>query len=178
MQLDDCYQLGYVVKTHGLRGELQIFLDVDSPQEYQNLESVFVRQGQQLVPFFIESISFNGNKAIVAFDELQDYESAAALKGSELYLPLAALPELEDDQFYLHELAGFTLFDSEDNSLGIIENILETGPQLLLTVKHSEGKELLIPYDKSLLIRLDKKEKKIVLQIPEGLLDLYLNDED
>ena len=57
MHVDDCYQLGYIVKPHGLKGEVQIFIDSDDPQAYQNLELVFVQQGQQLVPFFIESIS-------------------------------------------------------------------------------------------------------------------------
>ena len=86
MQVDDCYQLGYVIKPHGLNGELQFLLDVDSPQEYSALESVFVLQGQQLVPFFIESIAVRGNKAIVALEEVESVDEARALKGA-LFTP-------------------------------------------------------------------------------------------
>lgn len=64
MNIDDCYQLGYIIKPHGLKGELQLLLDVDSPEDYQNLESVFVRQGQQLVPFLL-SISMSGLKRLL-----------------------------------------------------------------------------------------------------------------
>lgn len=179
MTVDDCYQLGYVVKTHGLKGELQIYLDVDSPNQYRNLESVFVLNGQRLVPFFIESISFNGAKAIVAFEDLHELSEAQALKGKEIYLPLSALPKLKGNEFYLHEIVGFQLIDSlSDKTVGKIENVIESGPQLLLSVVTEGGIEILIPYVKSLLTKLDRVEKIIALQVPEGLLDVYLGGED
>lgn len=176
MTVDDCYQLGYVVKAHGLKGEVQIFLDVDSPEDYKNLESVFVLQGQQLIPFFIESISVSGSRAIVALDEIQRVEEAKALKGCELYLPLESLPVLEGNEFYIHEVIGYDLIDSEQKKkLGQITHIMESGPQLLFSVSTAEGSEMLIPYDKSLLKQLDREEKSITLFIPEGLLDIYMN---
>ncbi len=181
MTIDDCYQLGYVVKTHGLKGEVQIYLDVDSPNEYKNLESVFVRKGQQLVPFFIESISMNGVKAIVAFEDVLDLKGAQELKGHELYLPLNALPELDGDEFYLHEILGFQLEDSSTSTVvGRIENVIESGPQLLLSVLTKDENEVLIPYDRSLLKELDRGNQRLKLRVPEGLLDVYLsgNDED
>ena len=52
MTVDECYLLGYIIKAHGLKGEVQVAIDADSPEAYQDLESVFVQQGQQLVPFF------------------------------------------------------------------------------------------------------------------------------
>lgn len=180
MTVDDCYQLGYVVKTHGLKGEVQIFLDVDSPNEYRNLESVFVLNGQQLIPFFVESISFNGPKAIVAFEDVLDLQAAKDLKGSELYLPLNALPALGDNEFYLHEILGFELIDSQQSrKVGVVDNVIESGPQLLLSIISEEKKEVLIPYDKSLLVLLNREKKQIELRIPDGLLDVYLdNNED
>ena len=77
----------------------------------ENLESVFVQQGQQLVPFFIESISLRSEKAIVAFEDIHSIEQAAPLKGLKLFLPLAVLPELKGDEFYLHDLIGFKLIE-------------------------------------------------------------------
>ncbi|MBO3699458.1 ribosome maturation factor RimM [Roseivirga sp. E12] len=180
MTIDDCYQLGYIVKTHGLKGEVQIYLDVDSPNEYQNLESVFVLQGQQLVPFFIESMSnLNGAKTIVSFEDVSSLESAQALKGRELYLPLASLPELSDNEFYLHEIVGYSLQDSNtDGTVGTINNVIESGPQLLFSVLSENDVEILIPYTESLLESIDKESKRIVLNVPEGLIDIYLEDNE
>jgi len=176
MTIDDCYQLGYIVKTHGLKGEVQIYLDVDSPREYQNLESVFVLQGQQLVPFFIESMSnLNGAKAIVGFEDVESLESAQALKGSELYLPLEALPKLSDKEFYLHEIIGFDLNDAmTDSGIGKIDNVIESGPQLLFSVITDKEVEVLIPYTESLLVKLDRENRIITLNVPDGLIDVYL----
>ncbi|GAB5525970.1 MAG: ribosome maturation factor RimM [Roseivirga sp.] len=177
MLVNDCYQLGYVIKPHGLRGEVQIFLDVDAPGEYETLESVFVLQGQQLVPFFIESIAVRSDKAIVAFEEIETVEAARALKGSALYLPLDNLPELGENDFYYHELIGFSLKSNAGELIGEVKSVLEAGAQELLAVTHPSGKEILVPLTDSLIDTLNKTEKELVMIIPEGLLDVYLNEE-
>ncbi|KYG77444.1 MULTISPECIES: ribosome maturation factor RimM [Roseivirga] len=178
MNIDDCYQLGYIIKPHGLKGELQLLLDVDSPEDYQNLESVFVRQGQQLVPFFIEYINVRSEKAIVAFDEIQDFEQAKTLKGAELYLPLSALPEPSGDQFYLHEIDSFQVISQSGQSVGCIKNVIESGPQLILVVENVGGIEILLPYTESLLIKLDREAKEMHINIADGLIDVYTNPEN
>jgi 16S rRNA processing protein RimM len=179
MHVDDCYQLGYIVKPHGLKGEVQVLIDSDDPQAYQNLESVFVQQGQQLVPFFIESISLKSQKAIVAFEDIHRVEEAAPLKGKKLFLPLAILPELEGDEFYLHELVGFQVVDaSNDQGLGEIKNVLEMGPQLTLVIEHLSGKELLLPYSEELKVKLDKEHGILHLAVAVGLVDLYLAEHE
>lgn len=179
MHVDDCYQLGYIVKPHGLKGEVQIFIDSDNSQAYQNLESVFVQQGQQLVPFFIESISLRSDKAIVAFEDIHRVEEAAPLKGSKLYLPLTLLPELKDDEFYLHELVGYSVIDSTSKVIiGTIQNVLDMGPQLTLVLEHESGKELLVPYNDEVRKELNKDEQTLTIEVADGLVDLYLNDHE
>lgn len=180
MTIDDCYQLGYIVKTHGLKGEVQIYLDVDSPSDYKNLESVFVLQGQQLVPFFIDSMSnLNGAKAIVGFEDVDTFEAAQSLKGSELYLSLESLPQLSGNQFYLHEIIGFDLKNANDDQVvGKIGNVIESGPQLLFSVLSESEIEILIPYTESLLVSLDREQKLISLNVPEGLIDVYLEENE
>lgn len=178
MNIDDCYQLGYIIKPHGLKGELQVLLDVDSPAAYQNLESVFVRQGQQLVPFFIEYINVRSEKAILAFDEIQTLDEAQSLRGAELYLPLNVLPETNDDEFYLHEIDGFQVFDQESRPVGQISNVIESGPQLILVLENDQGTEILLPYTKELLIRIDRKLKEFHIQVADGLMEVYTNPDD
>lgn len=177
MTVDDCYQLGYVIKPHGLKGEVQVYLDVDSPEEYQTLESVFVLKGQQLVPFFIKSMAVRGEKAIVAFEEIETIEDAVLLKGAGLFLSLDQLPSLGDDGFYYHELVGFSLQTAEGKSIGEIKNVLDAGAQDLLSVMHTEGKEILIPLSDELIAKLDKEAKVLVMTVPDGLVDVYLSEE-
>jgi 16S rRNA processing protein RimM len=177
MDIDSCYQLGYVIKPHGLAGDINIFIDADNPQVYKNLESVFIQQDNQLVPFFISKIKISGQKAILKLEESQDIETAQALKGSALFLPLSFLPELDDQQFYFHEIIDFAVEDENLGDLGNVTTVYDAGPQDLLAFEH-KGKEILMPINDVTLRKVDKKNRQIFVSLPEGLLDIYLSDQD
>ena len=177
MDIDSCYQLGYVIKPHGLAGDISIFIDADNPQVYKNLESVFIQQDKQLVPFFITKIKISGQKAILKLEESLDIDTAQTLKGCALFLPLAFLPELDDDQFYFHEIIGYTVEDKNLGNLGIVSTIYDAGPQDLLAFIH-KSKEILLPINDATFSHVDKASKQIFVTLPDGLLDIYLSDQD
>lgn len=176
MRVDDCYQLGYVTKTHGLKGEIQIFLDVDVPEVYRNLESMFVLRNNSLVPFFLEHIQISGSKALVKIDEIDHIDDAKDLVSSEIFLPLSFLPELDQDQFYFHEIIGYKLFDGE-KLIGEIKNVYTLSPQNLIEVDHN-GIEVLIPMNDEIITKVDKEKKKVFANLPDGLLEVYLSDHE
>lgn len=171
MKQNDCYQLGEVIKTHGLKGEVTIALDVDFPEQYTTLESVFLEQHGKLIPFFIDTIQINGSKALVKFEEIDSQDSARSLVKCPLYLPLSALPSLEEGQYYFHELVGCEVIEN-GVTLGLIKEIIDlSGNQLI--VMESDGKEILIPMKDEILINVDIPSQKVTVQLPDGLMDLY-----
>lgn len=175
MKIDDCYQLGYITKTHGTKGEVTAFFDVDFPEDYQDLESVFLLQGGKLVPFFIEGIDMQQKgRFIIAFEDVKTVMEAEKLKGSELYLPLSALPELEQDQFYFHEIIGYKVHDAEAGELGTVREIFAMPTQDLIAMDYN-GTEVLIPIMDDIVEKADKETKTLFVNLPEGLLDVYLN---
>ena len=176
MNFESCYQLGYVLKTHGLKGELVLVIDADNPQDYSEMESIFVEVNKKLVPFFIDRIQLNGAKAIVKFGEVDSIDDAKIFKGSRLYLPLEVLPELEDG-FYFHELIGFQVIDSKEGKLGNISGVFDSGNQDLLAMEYQD-EEVLIPLTDEVVTKVDKKLKTIYTTLPDGLLDIYLSDDE
>lgn len=173
MQAEECFQLGYITKAHALQGEVQIFLDVDNPEKYQKMESVFVDRDGSLIPFFIESIaSLNGQKAIVAFEDVETREQAEQLVSSKLYLPLSFLPDLGEGNYYYHQLIGCTLYDG-DLEIGIILDVYENQAQNILSIDHKD-KEVLVPLSEHIISNVDIKASKVIAKLPEGLLDIYL----
>ncbi|REE05877.1 ribosome maturation factor RimM [Marinoscillum furvescens] len=174
MGFDECYQLGNVVKTHGLRGELVFFLDVDFPEQYQEMESVFVELSGKLVPFFVESFHLQGERAIVALEEIESIEDAKPLVGKNLFLPLDRLPQLPEGKYYFHQLVGFELYD-RDQLIGAVTAIYELPTYHLLNVDH-QGVEVLVPAEDGIIQSVDLKEKVIKAELPDGLLDVYLED--
>lgn len=176
MTVDDCYQIGHVIKTHGLKGEVQLFLDVDNPLAYQEMESMLVQQNDSLVPFFIEHLQINPSKTIAKFEEIDDIEQAKSLVACQLYLPLDVLPELKEGEYYLHQLVGMDLYD-QNTHLGKVKELFEIGPQELISVIHKE-KEVLIPIKDEIILKVDIKNNRIDAEIPDGLIDIYLEDEN
>lgn len=171
MKAADCYQLGEVIKTHGLKGEVSIHLDVDYPEEYQELESVFLLQNGKLVPFFIDTLQIHGKKALAKFEDIDSIEMASELVKAEIYLPLSFLPTLPDDGYYFHDLVGCEVKEG-DQSLGVVKEIIDLSGNELLFVEQ-EGKELLIPMKEEIMLNVDIKSKTIEVNLPDGLLDLY-----
>lgn len=176
MDIDSCYELGYISKPHGLKGDVSIIIDADYPENYQKLESVFIEQDKQLVPFFIKSIKLSGNKGVLSLEESTSIETAQTLKGGKLYLPLEFLPELEKDQFYFHEIIGYTINDEQAGVLGTVMTIYDAGPQDIIAFEHL-GKEILLPINDQTILRVDKAGQILHVSIPDGLLDIYLNDQ-
>lgn len=176
MQLDDYYQLGYIVKPHGLQGALQLFLDVDFPEDYQNLESVFLLPSKAgaLVPFFVEYINIQDQRTIVKFEEIDTIEQATDLVKAEVYLPLDQLPALEEGQFYYHEIIGFSVHDQQAGRLGVVKDIYTSNYQDLIAMEYQQ-QEVLIPISDEIVLEVNRADKLIVTNLPDGLLDIYLS---
>ncbi|MBL3654806.1 ribosome maturation factor RimM [Fulvivirga sediminis] len=173
MNIDECFQLGYIIKKHGLKGEVNVLLDVDDPQYYQELESVFVEINKKLVPFFIDSLSLKGNKAVVKFEDVDTAELADELIGNSLFLPLAVLPKLSGNQFYFHEIMGYEVIDETQGSIGEVKDVYASPQQDLLAVDFNQ-KEILVPINDEIILSVSHEEKKVKVSLPEGLLDIYL----
>lgn len=173
MTIDECFQLGYVIKKHGLSGEVNVFLDVDDPSYYKDLESVFVEINKKLVPFFIKRFQIRGNKVIARFEDVETVEQADELKSCGLYLPLSFLPDLSEGQFYYHEIMGYQVVDDHLGEVGTVKDVYELPNQDLIAVDY-KGKEALIPVNDDLIGHADHDAKTLSVTLPEGLLDIYL----
>ena len=173
MTKDECYRLGNITKPFGYKGQMVFYLDVDSPQDYADLDSVFIETKTGLVPYFFKVDNINGNKAVVTFEDLTPDE-AHALAGHDLYLPLDLLPKLTGNQFYFHEVIGFRVVDSQYGDIGTLQSIIEYPAQPLFQID-KEGKEILIPIIDPVIKLVDRENKTLHIVAPNGLIELYLN---
>ncbi|GGC83945.1 ribosome maturation factor RimM [Flavobacterium lutivivi] len=174
MRKEECFYLGKIAKKFSFKGEVLIYLDTDEPEQYEELESVFVEFNKNLVPFFIENSSIHkGDFLRVKFEDIDSEQDADELIGSHIYLPLSMLPKLEGNKFYFHEVIGFDVVDKRLGNIGKIVSINDSTSQPLFEILFNE-KEILIPMIDHFIIEVNRKEKKIILNTTEGLVDLYL----
>ena len=174
MRKEDCFYLGKIVRKHSFKGEVVIKLDTDEPELYKNMESVYVEFGSNLVPFFIEKSSLHkGNQLRVQFEDVYSEEEADSILKSDIYLPLDLLPKLSGNKFYYHEVIGFSVVDSSFGKVGQIININDKAAQPLFEIDR-EGKEIFIPLIDDFIQKVDRENKTIEVETPEGLIELYL----
>ena len=174
MRKEECFYLGKIAKKFSFKGEVLAYLDTDEPELYENLESVFVECNKHLVPFFIETSSLHKNDFLrVRFEDVTTEEEAEALLGNDLYLPLSMLPKLSGNKFYFHEVIGFEVEDQRLGIVGKIQSINDSTAQPLFEVLKGDV-EILIPMIDHFLVKIDRENKKVVMNLPEGLIEMYL----
>lgn len=174
MKKTDCFQLGYIAKLHGFKGEVSLFMDVTDPSKYASLDAFFVEIDQQLIPFFVERIKLkNKGFAALKLEGVDTEEEARRILRKSVFLPNTLLEDLDDKHFYDHEIVGFEVIDKEFGVVGEAEDVIELGPNVLLQV-NAKGQEILIPLIPGLVKKVDRTNKKLHVEAPEGLLSLYL----
>lgn len=174
MQKEQCFYVGKIAKKFSFKGEVLLYLDTDDLSDYENLESVLVDFHGTLVPFLIERKQWHKGQFLrVKFDEVDTEAQADEIVGREVYLPLEFLPELEEGQFYYHEIVGFQVQDAKHGNIGTVLGVNDSGIQPLLVIRFQE-KEILIPLLDEFIQQLDKPNQTLYLKTPPGMMELYL----
>ena len=173
MLREDMYFLGKIIRPKGNKGEVKAYLDVDRVEEYQSLDAVLIEKRRDLVPYFVERIHFEQQKANIKFQDVNSSEEAAELSGLNMYLPLNTLTERTGNKFYFHEVVGFSIRDRVAGDIGIIEKVIDMPNNPLFQVRYS-NKDILIPISDEFIIAVDRENRRIDMNLPDGLLDIYL----
>lgn len=174
MRKKDCFYLGKIAKKFSFKGEVLVYLDTDEPELYTELESMFVEINGHLVPFFIEKASLHKEKFLrTQFEDVDSEDAADDIVGKDVYLPLTMLPALEGNKFYYHEVVGFDAIDQRLGNFGTILRISDNGVQALFEVQKDDA-VILIPLIDEFIIEVNRTNKSILFNTPQGLIDLYL----
>ena len=176
MNKQDCFYLGKITSKYSFKGEILIHLDVDQPKDYTNLESIFVELQQKLIPFFIDKSQFHKSHLLrVKLEDIDQEIDAEELIKKEVYLPLNQLPELSEEEFYFHEVIGFSTSDLNYGNIGNIKAINDQSTQAFFLIEH-ENHTIPIPVIRKFIHQVDKNKLHITFDLPEGLIAMNLPD--
>ena len=171
---NEYYYLGHITKPFGIKGQLCCYFDTDEPEKYANLDAVFIDLDDEKLPYLIEDIQYRGaNTFVIKFADV-DEEEAKSLVKAELYLPLSELPPLTGNKFYFHEVIGFKVIDEEKGEVGTCQDFIDISHHPIMQIDH-DGVEVLIPAIDEIFKKVDRENKTIYIQAPEGLIDVYLS---
>ncbi len=146
-------------------------LEGDAPADLSSIESVFLEQNSRLVPYFIEAISAQDRKAFIKFEDVDTSEQAKKISKQSIYISKSHRPKADRGEFYDDEVVGFEVHDQVNGLLGEVREVMQAGPNRLLVVQHVD-KEVLIPVNGPFITSINKAKKSIIVDLPEGFLEL------
>lgn len=170
----EMFELGRVLKPHGLKGDVAVRFDVDNPNRYAGLDMVWMAHRGALVPYTISWIAIRPKSTVIHFEGVDSADAVAAMVECTLHLPVDMLPPLRGLQFYFHEVLGFSLFTVQGRDLGEIKGVIDHAANPLFKTMLGE-KEGLFPMSDPFLIEVNRAERQIVVDLPEGMAELYFD---
>lgn len=171
--MSDYFKLGKFVATHGLKGILVLKHVLGKKSSLKGLKTVFIEERKNsFLPWFIEKVNIKSNDELfIKLEGLDVREKAMKLVQKELWVKEDEFKRLAAKSSPVN-LLGFSIIHNRKN-LGQILEVIEQPSQLVCRIEIN-NKEVLVPLHEETLLKVDKKKKEVVVQLPEGLLDIYL----
>ncbi|NGP44148.1 ribosome maturation factor RimM [Bacillaceae bacterium SIJ1] len=168
------FRVGRIVNTHGIKGEMRIQVTTDFPEErFASGEQVYAFVGnEEHRPLTVHSCRPYKKGYLLVVEEVKNLTEAESLKNLELWVPESHLHELEDGEYYQHEIRDCQVYTASGDEIGRITDILQTGANDVWIIRPSSGgKDVLIPYIDDVVRHVDVEQKKVVIDLIEGLID-------
>lgn len=162
-------KLGVIQRKQGLRGAIVVRFYEEIPQ-LNTLKSLFIQIMHTLVPYGIEQVSLQQDKAIIKLKGVDDMTTAHGLKGCAVFLPQEEIAQLSNTPSLFTQLIGYQVTDAKEGQLGVLKDICQPAQQYLLVVDY-DGQELLIPYHEDIVTDVDYDQKNIQVRLPKGFIE-------
>ncbi|HEY0160948.1 MAG TPA: ribosome maturation factor RimM [Thermoanaerobaculia bacterium] len=166
--------VGVIRKAHGVRGEASIEPWTDDLDRFDDLESVTLvaPDESKTREVALESVRIHAGRALLKFSGIETPEEIQTLHNWTVEIPEDEARELEEDEYFLHDLVGLTLIDGEGKERGVVTDSYEGGGGILLSVKRPDGREFELPFAADLCTQIDLPNRRMVVALPEGIEDL------
>ena len=165
---------GLITKTHGLLGEICLTTFSRDFTNLQFIKNIYIKKssGNNFYKYKINSYFISGKYAVLSLTNLNSIETAKGLKNETVYINPDELSKLDEDEYYLFELIGKSVYRLDGTLIGEVDNLLDRCQQSLLVVRDINGNEILIPLVNEIVREIDIKNKRIIIDPPDGLLEI------
>ena len=169
--MEDLLQVGALTKTHGVRGEVKVFPMTDDVNRFKKLKETILDTGKEKITLEIESVKFFKQFVILKFKGFDSIESIEKYCGKGIYVTRQNAVKLKKDEYFVADLIDLKVIDENDNSIGKITNVIQTGANDVYEIAMEDGRELLIPAIKECILMVNMEERIMKIHILDGLLD-------
>lgn len=170
--MEDILQVGVITKSHGIRGEVKVFPLTDDVKRFKKLKNAILDTGKDKIDLEIEGVKFFKQYVILKFKNYDTIESIEKYcgKGLKLCVTRENAVKLKRDEYFIADLIGIKIFDDEDNEIGKLSDVMQTGANDVYVIDMNDGRELLLPAIKECVLEVDVAEAFMKVHILDGLL--------
>lgn len=165
------FNVGKIINTHGIKGEVKV-LRISDFERFQKGEKVYLEKNKgEYIPLIIDGHRIHKGYDLLHFDGLNNINDVESFKGFHLKIAEEQLTELEENEYYYHEIIGCEVHTTDEKYIGKIKEILSPGANDVWVVKQENGKDVLIPYIEQVVKSVNIEQKLVIIEVMEGLLD-------
>jgi 16S rRNA processing protein RimM len=164
--------VGRIGRAHGIGGEVSVEVRTDSPELRFAVGTAVETDPPERGPLTVTRARWHSGRLLVAFEEIGDRTAAEALRGTLLVADSDTSPAVETDEFWDHQLVGLTAVTSTGETIGAVTEVLHPPGADLVVVRRPDGREVFVPFVHAIVPAVDVAGGRIVVDPPEGLLDL------
>ena len=168
--MEEYLEIGQIVNTNGLKGLLKVKPLTDDIRRFEELETVYIQKGSNLVEFKIQEVKYIKNMVLLKLEGIDDINEAEKYKNLYIKINRKDAVELEKNSYFIVDIINCEVYTEENELLGKVVDVFPTGSNDVYTVKNSDGKEILIPAISEVIKNVDIPNKKIIIHLLEGLI--------
>ena len=168
--MQEYLEVGQIVNTNGLKGLLKINPFTDDITRFERLKTIFIEHKKELLEFEIESVRYQKKQVLLKLKGIDTIEEAEKYREDYLKINRNKEEKLPEDTYYIVDLIGLDIYTENGELLGKLDDVFSTGSNDVYVVKNSEGKQILLPAISDVIKNIDLEQKKIVVNLIEGLL--------
>jgi 16S rRNA processing protein RimM len=171
--------VGRIGRPHGIRGEVTVEVRTDSPDDRFAPGSVLVTEPARLGPLTVAAVRWHSGRLLLLVEGLHDRNGAEALRGAVLSAEVDDADAPEDpEEFFDHQLRGLSVVTVAGAVIGTVDDVIHLPSQDLLSVRREDGREVLVPFVAEIVPEIDVDARRVVVDLPPGLLELDDPDDD
>lgn len=168
--MEQLLQVGVISSTHGVRGEVKVFPTTDDVTRFKKLKKVILDTGKEQIPLEVEGVKFFKQFAILKFKGIDNINDIEKYKGKPLLVERKDAVKLKKDEYFVADMVGIEVFTEDQEKLGTLKDVIETGANDVYAVELTDGGEVLIPAIKQCILEVDIKERKMTVHLLDGLM--------
>ena len=169
--MEELLNVGVITSTHGVRGEVKVYPTTDDAKRFKKLKKVLLDKGNGFEGVKVESVKFFKQFVILKLEGINDCDEALKYKNKELKVNRKDAVKCDDDEYFIADLIDCKVCDEENNCIGTVTEVFQTGANDVYEIKREDGSSALIPAIKDCIKRVDIVNKTISIKVLPGLFD-------